>query len=69
MIRFIVRLSVICFVLILLTGCSWPRMWIVDNSVIATYNRHSGQFEIVWERHSHGSGLDDTLSVAKSHNY
>ena len=41
-------------------------MWIVDNSVIATYNRHSGQFEIIWERHSHGSGLSDTLSVAKS---
>jgi len=34
----------------LLMGCA-PRDWfLVNSSGIATYNRHTGQFELLWEQ-------------------
>lgn len=34
-------------------SCSpWPRLYIGDCSGIATYDRNSRRFEIMWERHT-----------------
>lgn len=33
----------------ILTACSPSRMFMVGTNGIATYNRHTGQFEILWE--------------------
>jgi hypothetical protein len=33
----------------ILASCSPSRMFMVGTNGIATYNRHTGQFEILWE--------------------
>lgn len=46
------------FLIVLLTGlmcqaCSrWPQIIIGDSSGILTYNRHTGQLEVLWEKHA-----------------
>ena len=32
-----------------LASCSPSRLFMVNGSGIATYNRHTGQFEVLWE--------------------
>lgn len=32
-----------------LASCSPSRLFMISGSGIATYNRHTGQFEILWE--------------------
>ena len=34
-----------------LASCS-PRWLLVNSNGIASYNRHTGQFEILWENHN-----------------
>lgn len=34
-------------------ACSrWPQIIIGDSSGILTYNRHTGQLEVLWEKHA-----------------
>lgn len=33
----------------ILASCSPSRMFMVGTNGIATYNRHTGQFEVLWE--------------------
>lgn len=46
------------FVIVLTAGlifqaCSrWPQIIIGDSSGILTYNRHTGQLEVLWEKHA-----------------
>ena len=46
------------FLIVLLAGlicqaCSrWPQIIIGDSSGILTYNRHTGQLEVLWEKHA-----------------
>lgn len=42
---FVVVSCLVCF------GCA-PKWLVVNSSGIATYNRHTGQFEILWENKS-----------------
>lgn len=35
--------------IMLVSSCSTPQWWVLNTSGIATYNRHTGQFEILWE--------------------
>ena len=30
----------------------WPQIFIGDSSGILTYNRHTGQLEVLWEKHA-----------------
>ena len=32
-----------------ISSCSPSRLFMISGSGIATYNRHTGQFEILWE--------------------
>lgn len=48
------RYLVVCFIIFftfLIGGCA-PRWLLVNSNGIASYNRHTGQFEILWENHS-----------------
>ncbi len=46
------------FLIVLAAGlmfqaCSrWPQIVIGDSSGILTYNRHTGQLEVLWEKHA-----------------
>ena len=46
------------FLIVLAAGlmfqaCSrWPQIFIGDSSGIFTYNRHTGQLEVLWEKHA-----------------
>lgn len=46
------------FLIVVLAGllcqaCSrWPQIVIGDSSGILTYNRHTGQLEVLWEKHA-----------------
>lgn len=46
------------FLIVLLAGllcqaCGrWPQIIIGDSSGILTYNRHTGQLEVLWEKHA-----------------
>ena len=46
------------FLIVLAAGlmfqaCSrWPQIIIGDSSGILTYNRHTGQLEVLWEKHA-----------------
>ena len=38
---------------LMIQGCSrWPQIIIGDSSGILTYNRHTGQLEVLWEKHA-----------------
>ena len=38
---------------LMIQGCSrWPQIVIGDSSGILTYNRHTGQLEVLWEKHA-----------------
>lgn len=47
------KVSMLLMVLVGLSLCSCGPKWLVVNSSgIASYNRHTGQFEILWENKS-----------------
>lgn len=37
------------FGVIVISACSPARLYLVNSSGIATYNRHTGQLELLWE--------------------
>ena len=38
---------------LMIQGCSrWPQIIIGDSSGILTYNRNTGQLEVLWEKHA-----------------
>ncbi len=38
---------------LMIQGCSrWPQIVIGDSSGILTYNRNTGQLEVLWEKHA-----------------
>lgn len=47
-IAFISILVCCCF----LTSCQPVKLLMIDSDGIVTYNRHTGQFEMLWEHHS-----------------
>lgn len=38
-----------CIILTLSCGCQAPHWFLINSQGIATYNRHTGQFEIMWD--------------------
>lgn len=47
--------SMIVLGLLALTSCSAPNlMWYTSNGIVS-YNRHSGQFEMMWENSGKGN--------------
>ena len=53
----------ICFTLAVFAGCSPVKYLFVDSSGIMSYNRHTGQFEVLWEHKSERTDYpkDDSL--------
>lgn len=48
----------------LCTSCAPYRTFFVNSEGILSYNRHTGQLELIWEHHSGGeSPGTDTLAV------
>lgn len=47
------RFLIVLLVGLLCQACSrWPQIFIGDSSGILTYNRHTGQLEVLWEKHA-----------------
>lgn len=44
--RSLILLVILGFII---SSCSARRMFMVGTNGIATYNRHTGQFEVLWE--------------------
>lgn len=57
------RSIVALIVVVALAGCSPVRWLVVNSDGILTYNRHTGQLELLWEHHSEKSDWP-TQSVA-----
>jgi len=50
-----------------LTSCTSPNFLWCTSSGIVTYNRHTGQFEMLWENQAeHREVIHDTIYVIKS---
>lgn len=48
-----VYLIIILGICVLSQSCTrWPQLIIGDSSGILTYNRHTGQLEVLWEKHA-----------------
>lgn len=58
-----ILLSVLISVLV--SGCSPTRLFLIDHNGVLTYNRNSGQLEIIWEwrERPNGVGRDSVTSV------
>lgn len=56
-------LSVLLMVLV--SGCSQTRLFLIDHNGVLTYNRNTGQLEIIWEwrERPNGVGRDSVSSV------
>lgn len=53
------------FVLVMLSpmfleSCAPARWYLVNSEGILTYNRHTGQLELMWSHHSQGANADTT---------
>ena len=61
----VILLSVL--IIVLVSGCSPTRLYLVDHNGVLTYNRNSGQLEIIWEwrERPNGVGRDSVTSVKK----
>lgn len=47
------RFLIVLLAGLIFQGCSqWPQIIIGDSSGILTYNRHTGQLEVLWEKHA-----------------
>lgn len=47
------RFLIVLLVGLLCQACNrWPQIFIGDSSGILTYNRHTGQLEVLWEKHA-----------------
>lgn len=59
------KVSVLLMVLVglLLSSCA-PKWLVVNSSGVASYNRHTGQFEILWEnKNAEMHEVHDTIYV------
>lgn len=57
----------IVFGMTIISGCSGAKlMWYTSNGIV-TYNRHTGQFEMLWENAGHGQNqnCDSTCNCLK----
>lgn len=53
-------------ILAILSGCANPKWFWCSSSGIMTYNRHTGQFEVIWENQAKPSVVKhDTIYVVK----
>ena len=61
----VILLSVL--IIVLVSGCSPTRLYLVDHNGVLTYNRNSGQLEIIWEWRERPNGVerDSVTSVKK----
>lgn len=63
------KLSFVGFVaavLLLCSSCVRPQWYLLNSEGIASYNRHTGQFEILWTHHSESVGTQtDSTNVGK----
>lgn len=58
-------LSVLLMVLV--SGCSPTRLFLIDHNGVLTYNRNSGQLEIIWEWRERPNGVErDSVSSVKN---
>lgn len=66
------RIFIIIFavtILTILTGCANPRWFWCTSSGIMTYNRHTGQFEVIWENQAKPTEVKhDTVYVVHKDN-
>lgn len=44
----------------LLSSCAPARWYLVNSEGILTYNRHTGQLELMWSHQSSGANADTT---------
>lgn len=47
--KFSFTIIVVALMGCVLSSCSPSRLFMINGSGIASYNRHTGQFEILWE--------------------
>lgn len=47
--KYILVFVVSCIIMGLCSGCQAPHWFLINSQGIATYNRHTGQFEIMWD--------------------
>lgn len=61
----VILLSVL--IIVLVSGCSPTRLYLIDHNGVLTYNRNSGQLEIIWEWRERPNGVerDSVTSVKK----
>lgn len=54
-------------IIVLVSGCSPTRLFLIDHNGVLTYNRNSGQLEIIWEWRERPNGVerDSVTSVKK----
>ena len=54
-------------IIVLVSGCSPTRLFLIDHNGVLTYNRNTGQLEIIWEwrERPNGVGRDSVTSVKK----
>lgn len=55
-----IKYSLVCMIIVIgitmVSGCSGARMvWYTSNGIV-TYNRHTGQFEMLWENAGQATG-------------
>ena len=52
-------------IIVLVSGCSPTRLFLIDHNGVLTYNRNTGQLEIIWEwrERPNGVGRDSVTSV------
>lgn len=47
--KFLISIIIFCIIMGLCSGCQAPHWFLINSQGIATYNRHTGQFEIMWD--------------------
>ena len=50
------------------TSCSPVRYLLINSNGIMSYNRHTGQFEVLWEHHSVSADNNQPASIDSIHN-
>lgn len=52
--------------IVLISGCSPTRLFLIDHNGVLTYNRNTGQLEIIWEWRERPNGVErDSVSSVK----
>lgn len=59
-IRMIVVVIAVAISPMFFQSCAPARWYLVNSEGILTYNRHTGQLEIMWSHHSQGANADTT---------